>query len=177
MSIIDDVFQGLSKEVNRVQERGQEMFQSFNLTSQIKDLERKRAAKLVEIGKLIVDKHHRQKDVSEDSIKEKVAEAVGFEDQIAILQAELDQIKVQNDPSTPASKKAEAKAGYHPTPGFDCPHCNTPVSKDKKFCPACGGDIESQSDDGPVDVETAESENGNNNSADAGESSENGSKS
>ena len=133
------------------------MFQSFNLGNQIRDLERKRSAKLVEIGRLIVDKYHKQKDVSEDKVKEKVAEAVGYEDQIAILQAELDQIKVTNDPATPSSKKAEAKAGYHPTPGVDCPNCHAPVARDKKFCPGCGCDL-AKRDDAPVDVEPADEE-------------------
>ncbi|MBX3072304.1 hypothetical protein KF728_09910 [Candidatus Obscuribacterales bacterium] len=156
MSILDDMVNGISKEVNKVQERGQEMFQSFNLSSQIKDLERKKSAKLVELGRLIVDKHHLKKEVTEDQIQERVNEVVGYEDQIGILKAELDTLKTANDQSAPASARSEAKAGFKPTPGFECPRCHAPAARDRKFCPACGetlGAAPKAADDGPVDVE------------------------
>lgn len=168
MSIIDDVVNGVSKEVNKIQERGQEMFQSFNLSSQVRDLERKKSSKLIELGRLIVDKYHGGKEVSEDQIQERVSEVVGYDDQINILKAEMDSIKAANDPSTPQSTRAETKAGFRPTPGFECHRCHAPASRDKKFCPACGeslstgGSSSAKSDDGPVDVE-AESESGTEN--------------
>ncbi|HZT35247.1 MAG TPA: zinc ribbon domain-containing protein [Nitrososphaera sp.] len=173
MSIIDDVIQNVTKEVNKVQERGQEMFQSFNLKSQIGDLERKKGAKLTELGRLIVDKYHHNKELSEESIKEKVSEVVGYDDQINILQAELDQIKTANDPAAPTAQRAEAKAGFKPTPGYECPRCHAPASKDRKFCPACGETLggsgssgsskpadEKATDDGPLDVEAETEGNG-----------------
>lgn len=159
MSILDDMVNGISKEVNKVQERGQEMFQSFNLSSQIKDLERKKSTKLVELGRLVVDKHHLKKDVTDEQIQERVNEVVGYEEQIGILKAELDSLKAANDQNAPASSRSEAKAGFKPTPGYECPRCHAPAARDKKFCPACGETLNSAAraaDDGPVDVEPAE---------------------
>ncbi|MBZ0188783.1 MAG: hypothetical protein K8F91_21245 [Candidatus Obscuribacterales bacterium] len=162
MSIIDDVVQGISKEVNKVQERSQEMFQSFNLSTQVKDLERKKSSKLVELGRLTVDKLHHKKEVSDDLINEKIAEVIGYEEQINVLKSEIDALKVADDPNASTSKRAEAKAGFKPTPGFVCPHCEAPASKEKKFCPACGGNLHSkpQPDDAPLDVEPESEENG-----------------
>lgn len=155
MSIIDDLVSGVTKEANKIQERGQEMFQSFNLKSQVSDLERKKSAKLVELGRLIVDKYHGGKDVTEETIQERVSEVVGYEDQINILKAEMDAINKANDPSAPSSQRAEAKAGFKPTPGYECPRCHAPAARDKKFCPACGETLGAgKPDDGPVDVET-----------------------
>ncbi|MDZ4834504.1 MAG: hypothetical protein SGJ27_12065 [Candidatus Melainabacteria bacterium] len=160
MSIIDDLVTGVSKEVNKVQERGQEMFQSFNLSSQVRDLEKKKSSKLVDLGRLIVDKYHGGKDVSEDTIQERVSEVVGYEDQINILKAEMDAIK-PTDASAPTAQRSEAKAGFKPTPGYDCPRCHAPAARDRKFCPACGETLgAAKSDDGPVDVETEPESNG-----------------
>ncbi len=47
MGILDDVVQGIGKEVSRVQARGQEMMQSFNLQNQIRELEKKKTSKLL----------------------------------------------------------------------------------------------------------------------------------
>lgn len=154
MSIIDDLVTGVTKEANKIQERGQEMFQSFNLKSQVSDLERKKSTKLVELGRLVVDKYHGGKDVTEETIQERVSEVVGYEDQINILKAEMDALNKANDPSAPTSQRSEAKAGFKPTPGYECPRCHAPAARDKKFCPACGETLGAKSDDGPVDVET-----------------------
>lgn len=160
MSIFNDVVENISKEVSKVQERSQEMLQGFNINTQIRELERKKHKVLAELGELIVDKHHREKDISEDAVKEKVAEVVGYEDQINILEAELEATNVQRDPNASRSKKEAAKAGYKSTPGFKCPDCGTPASREKKFCPACGGQLREEEeeaprarDNGPLDVE------------------------
>jgi hypothetical protein len=158
MGFIDDIVNGVTKEVEKVQVRSQEMLQGYNLQTQIRDLERKRTAKLLEIGHLNVDKYHNHKDVSEDSIKDKVAEVAGYDHEISLLQAEVDAIKAANDPSAPASQKAETKAGFKPTPGFECPSCHAPASRDKAFCPICGAslkDAKAAASDGTdvIDVE------------------------
>lgn len=155
MSIFNDVVDNISKEVSKVQERSQEMLQGFNINTQIRELERKKTKVLAELGELIVDKHHHEKEISEDAVKEKVAEVVGYEDQIDILKAELEASNVQKDPNASRSKKEAAKAGYKSTPGFKCPDCGTPASREKKFCPACGGQLkeEEERDSGPLDVE------------------------
>lgn len=159
MSIFNDVVENISKEVSKVQERSQEMLQGFNINTQIRDLERKKTKMLSELGSLIVDKYHHEKEISEELVKEKVAEVVGYEDQIEILKAELEAQNVERDPKASRSKKAAAKAGYKSTPGFRCPDCGTPASRDKKFCPACGGQLEedkSSYSEGPLDVEPEE---------------------
>ena len=155
MTIIDDLMQGISKEVSKVQTRSQELLQGYNLQAQIKDLERKRTAKLLEIGRLVYDKYHADKEVAEDVLKDKTNEVAGYDSEIAILQSELDGLKVQTDPDTPQAKKSEAKAGYHASPGFECPSCHAPASKDKSFCPHCGEKL--KKDDDVVDVEPTES--------------------
>lgn len=143
MTIFDDIVQGVSKEVAKVQARSQEMLQSYNLQGQIRELDRKRIAKLLEIGKLIYDKYARNTDVSEDSLKSMVSEVETLEHDINELQAEIDNIKMQSDPSVPASQKAAAKAGFTPTPGYECPRCHAPASREKSFCPTCGESLKS----------------------------------
>ncbi len=154
MTIFDDVCNTISKEVGKVQQRSQEMMQQFNLNGQIRDLEKKKTAKLMEIGKLICDKYQHNQDVSEDSLKDKVNEIAGFDHEIETLQTELDGLRAANDPSASTSQKAEAKAGFTPTPGYECPSCHAPASKDKSFCPSCGESlVAKKSDDDTVDVE------------------------
>jgi hypothetical protein len=155
MTIIDDMFSGISKEFEKVQTKSQEIMQGYNLSNQIKDLERKRNAKLLEIGRLVCDKYLRNAELSEDSLKDKTNEVSGYEHEISLLQAEVDQLKTTNDPSTPASQRADAKAGYTPTPGFECPRCHAPAAKDKKFCPLCGESLKASDakSDGAIDVE------------------------
>jgi hypothetical protein len=154
MGLIDDFVQGVSKEVGKVQARSQEMLQSYNLTAQIRELERKKSTKLLEIGRLIFDKYERNTDVPETLLKEKVSEIVGYDHEINLLQNELDGLRMQSDPNTPTSKKADAKAGFNPTPGFECPRCHAPASKDKSFCPICGEPLKkSDGGDDVVDVE------------------------
>lgn len=158
MGLIDDFVQGVSREVSKVQTRGQEMMQGFNLQSQLRELERKKTAKLLEIGRLICDKYTRDVEVSEDVLKDKAHEVAGYDDEMAILQNELDSLKTVNDPSTPTSKRSEQKAGYNPTPGFECPSCHAPAARDKTFCPACGEKLKKTAEEDVVDVEPQESE-------------------
>ncbi len=141
MGLIDDFVQGVNREISRVQSRGQEMMQSYQLSSQIRVLEGKKSATLIEIGRLVFEKYQRAVEVSEDRLIEKAKEITGYEQEITVLQAELDQLKAQYDPDRPASQRAEAKAGYTATPGFVCPHCQAPAAADKSFCPACGGSL------------------------------------
>jgi hypothetical protein len=138
MTIFDDLVQGIGKEVSKVQARSQEMLQSYNLQNQIKELERKRTAKLLELGRLICDKYSRNANVDEDVFKDKSNEVVALEHEIGILQAEIDGMKMAADPNTPASAKANVKAGFTPTPGYTCPRCEAPASREKAFCPVCG---------------------------------------
>lgn len=153
MGLIDDFVQNVSKEVGKVQARSQEMLQGYNLGSQIRELERKKSTKLLEIGRLICDKYQRHVEVDEAILKDKVNEIVGYEHEITLLQNELDSMRMANDPNTPASKRADAKAGFTPTPGFECPRCHAPASKDKQFCPTCGEPLKKETGEETVDVE------------------------
>lgn len=156
MGLLDDVVQGIGKEVSRVQARGQEMMQSFNLQNQIRELEKKKTGKLLEIGRLVTDKYVKGEDVAEDVLKDKANEVAGYESEMQILQAEMDSLKV--DTEVPTSKKAEKGAGFHTSPGYECPNCHAPAARDKAFCPSCGeslkkaGSSSAPSDD-IVDVE------------------------
>ena len=163
MTIFDDLIQGVGREVTKVQARSQEMLQTYNLQNQIKDLERKRTAKLLELGRLVCDKYVREAHIDDDVFRDKANEVVAFEHEIGILQTEIDQVKLASDPNAPASAKAEAKAGFTPTPGYHCPRCQAPASKEKSFCPVCGESLKkgssapssgsSKGDDETIDVE------------------------
>ncbi len=147
MSLIDDLVQGFGKEVSKVQARSQDLMKAYNLSQEVRELERKKTAKLIEIGRLIYDKFEKKDDITDDIFKERVKETVAIEQDIIQLQAELDSLKMQNDPSTPASKKAEAKAGYTVTPGFECPNCHAPANREKSFCPTCGEPLKPSNED------------------------------
>ena len=144
MGLFDDLVQGINREITRVQAKSQEMLQTYNLSSQIRSLEGKVTALFIEIGKLVFDKYQRNQDVSDELLKEKTDEIVKCEQEIASLKAELEAIRAQFSPETSASQRADAKAGYTPTPGFTCPHCQAPASTDKAFCPLCGGSLKDQ---------------------------------
>ncbi len=147
MSIIDNVINTVTKEVNKVQSRAQEGIQAFNLANQIKELERKKHAKLAEIGRLVFDKHQNNKDVSDDLLKERCSEVSAVDHEISVLQSELDQIKVNHDPDATPSQKAEAKAGYSASPGAVCESCGANVNVDRPFCPACGSSLKNNGTD------------------------------
>ena len=138
MSLIDNLVTGFGKEVGKVQARSQELMRAYSLSQEIQELEKKKVTKFAEIGRLIYDKYEKQDDIPEQLLKERVKEIAAIDKDVASLQAELDSMKVQNDPNTSASKKAEAKAGYTATPGFDCPKCHAPANREKAFCPTCG---------------------------------------
>jgi rRNA maturation endonuclease Nob1 len=141
VSIIDNLVNTIQKEVGKVQEKSQEMMQGFNLSNQIKELERKKNARLIEIGRAIFDKYEHQKEVTEETLKDWVAECAALDHEMAVLQAELDQTKVKNDPDATPAQKAEAKAGYSASPGFTCHACGAPANRDKPFCPGCGASV------------------------------------
>jgi SMC interacting uncharacterized protein involved in chromosome segregation len=148
MGIFDEFVQGVGREISKVQARSQEMLQAYNLNSQIRTLEGKKSALLIEIGRLIFEKYQRQMEISDERLKAKTEEIVDIEHQVTVLQAELDALKVQSDPNTTASQRAQYQAGYNPTPGFTCPHCQAPANVEKSFCPACGGCLQGKSDNG-----------------------------
>lgn len=152
MTIIDDLLTGINKEFSKIQNKTEDALKGYNLSNQIKDIERKKTAKLIEIGKLVCDKYSRNSNVTEDELKDKANEIAGYDHEISLLQSELDTMKTQNDPNTSASQRAEAKAGYTPTPGYECPRCHAPANKEKAFCPLCGENLKC-SDDDIVDVE------------------------
>ena len=115
---------------------------------------------LLEIGRLIFDKYQRNAELVEDVLKDKTNEIAGYEHEINLLQGEIDSLKTVHDPDMPTSQKADAKAGYAPTPGFECSRCHAPANKEKAFCAACGEPLKNNgSDEGTIDVEP----NGDNN--------------
>jgi prefoldin subunit 5 len=157
MGLFDDVVQGINREITKVQSRGQEMMQTYQLNSQIRSLEGKKTATLIDIGRLVFEKYQRAAEVSEETLIEKAKEITGYDHEIAELQTQRDQMQAQYDPSRSASERAEAKAGYKTTPGFVCPHCQAPASRDKAFCPSCGGSLK----EGGNGTSAVDDENGN----------------
>ena len=137
---------GIGKEFEKVQNKSQEIMQNFNLQNQVKDIERKRNAKLLEIGRMVCDKYLRSQEVTEDQLKDKANEIAGYEHEMSLLQSEIDTAKTAQDPNSAASTRADAKAGYSPTPGFDCPRCHAPANREKAFCPLCGESLKAKSD-------------------------------
>jgi DNA-directed RNA polymerase subunit M/transcription elongation factor TFIIS len=160
MTMIDDVLNGIGKEFEKVQSKSQEIMQSYNLATQVKELERKRTAKLLELGRLVCDKYLRSADVTEDVLKDKANEVAGYEHEISIMQSEIDTMKTATDPNTPASAKADAKAGYSHSPGFECPKCHAPANRDKAFCPLCGSALKGSNGDGGDDIVDVEPSSG-----------------
>jgi hypothetical protein len=153
MTIIDDLMNGIGKEFEKVQNKSQEIMQSYNLQNQIKDIERKRNSKLLEIGRLVCDKYLRSAEISEDQLKDKANEVAGYEHEMSLLQQEIETSKTAQDPNAAASTRADAKAGYTATPGFECPRCHAPANREKAFCPLCGESLKSSKSDDVVDVE------------------------
>jgi len=154
MSLIDDLMQGLTRGVGEVKVRSQELMQAYNLQQEMKELERKKTAKFVEIGRLIYDKYERQDNLDEEVFKERVREIVIIEKDLVQLQAELDSLQAQSDPNIPASKKADVKAGYTATPGISCPKCHAPANKEKSFCPTCGEPLKQTNSQTEIDNQT-----------------------
>src|SRR3990167_1353351 len=102
MGIFDDIVQGVGREISRVQTRSQEMLQTYTLNSQIRTLEGKITATFIEIGRLVYDRYERKQEVSEDTLKGKTQEIVKHEQEIVVLKAELEALRVQSDPDAPA---------------------------------------------------------------------------
>jgi rubrerythrin len=153
MGLIDDFVQNITKEVEKVQARSAEMLETYNLSTQIRDLDKKRNARFLEIGRLIYERQHNSKEVGDDLIDDKVKEIAAYEQEIATLETEVESRRAANDPDAPASKRADSKAGFKPTPGYECPACHAPASKDKAFCPICGTSLKKPGEPDVVDVE------------------------
>jgi rubrerythrin len=153
VNILDNVLNTVAKEVSKVQTRSQEMLQQFNIQNQIRELKVKRQNKLADIGKMVYEKHENGVEYSEDALKEHVAEVSGIDHEIDVLQAEYDQIKINNDPDATPSQKAEAKAGYTASPGYTCHSCGAPANRERPFCPACGESIKNKNGTDEVEVE------------------------
>ncbi len=160
MGIFDDIVHGISREFSRVQERSQEMMQSYSLKGQIRTLEGRKTAALLEIGRLVYEKYQLSKEISEDTLKSQTDEIVGYEHEITVLKAEMEKLKAQYDPDASAAEKTEARAGYSHTPGFTCPHCQAPANSEKSFCPACGGVLGQEGQEVEVKVEEPASRDG-----------------
>jgi len=138
MGIFDDLVSNVSKELTRVQSRSQDMLKTYSLSSQIRTLERKKDAILLELGRMSFDRYERKLDVPDETFKSRTEEIADIDDEIADLQEELEALQLANDPNATASQKSQAKAGYHPSHGFACPKCKAPANEDKPFCPSCG---------------------------------------
>jgi len=141
MGLFDELVTSLGKEINRVQNRSQEMVKTYSLSSQIRTLERRKNGILTELGRMVFDKYERHLEITDENFKSRTEEIADIDDEIADLQDELEALQLANDPAASASQKSQAKAGYRPTSGFTCPKCEAPASQDKPFCPSCGSSL------------------------------------
>ncbi len=139
MGLVDDIFKNINQGISDIKDKSQEVMQSISLSSRINSLEAKKTAVLVNIGQLVYDKYEKGDEVSEELLKDKVKEVAEFEKEIRLAREELEGLKT--DPEAPRSQKAAAAAGYKPTPGFVCPHCQAPANANKYYCVACGGSL------------------------------------
>ncbi len=102
MGIFDDLIQGISKEVSKVQARSQVMIKTYNLGQELRELEQQKTARLAAIGRSIYDKYERQINVEEESLQAQCKDIVALEKDIAHLQKQLDDLKAERDSqSTP----------------------------------------------------------------------------
>lgn len=148
MGLFDDVVKGVNdgikqvgENINKIQNKSQELMQSVGLQNRVTSLEAKKQVALSNLGKLIYDKYEKGDEVGEDVIKRKVTEIAEVEKELELVKAELAQVKATHDPDQPVSSKAENMAGYSRTPGFTCPHCHAPANQEKLFCAFCGGEL------------------------------------
>lgn len=139
MGLFDDVVKNVQSTVSKLQNTSQEVVQTVSINSRINSLEAKKTASFTNIGRLVYDKYSKGDEVSEDLLKEKVKEIDEIQKEIDVLKADLAGMKAQHDPDVPRSAKADSKAGYTPTPGFECQTCHAPAARDKHFCVYCGG--------------------------------------
>ena len=110
VSLIDNVFNSVAREVNKVQTRSQDLMQTMSLQNQINELERRKTMRLAEIGKVVFDEKHNHAPAREDEVKRLCDEVASLEAEMAVLQAEIDKVKAKNDPDATPSQKAEASA-------------------------------------------------------------------
>lgn len=138
MGLFEDVVKNVQTTVSKLQNTSQEVVQTVSINSRINSLEAKKTASFTNIGRLVYDRYAKGDEVSDDLLKEKVKEIEEIQKEIDILKADLAGMKAQHDPDIPRSAKADSKAGYTPTPGFECPQCHAPAARDKHFCVYCG---------------------------------------
>jgi len=102
MGHIDDLIQGIGKELTNiqaaVQTRTQKMLKAYNLGQELRELEQQKTDQLVSIGRLICDKYERQINVSDESLQEQCKEISSLDKDIVHLQKQLDSLKMQSNP-------------------------------------------------------------------------------
>jgi hypothetical protein len=164
MGLFEDVVKNVQSTVSKLQNTSQEVVQTVSINSRINSLEAKKTASFTNIGRLVYDKYAKGDEVSDDLLKEKVKEIEEIHKEIDVLKADLAGMKAQHDPDVPRSAKADSKAGYTPTPGFECSQCHAPAARDKHFCVYCGNSL----GDEPEGKSSEKSSNGSAGNGDSG---------
>jgi ubiquinone biosynthesis protein UbiJ len=93
MGFIDEMIQGLSKEVENIKARSQIMLRIYHLDQEIKDLQQQKTDQLASIGSVIYDKYQQQIMPSEEPLRQKCTEIQAIEKDIADLQTQLGRLK------------------------------------------------------------------------------------
>jgi ubiquinone biosynthesis protein UbiJ len=99
MGFIDDLIQGFDKEINNIKERSQTMVKAYNFSQELRELERQKKDLLVAIGKAIYAKYSQEIVPDEETLKRKCEEIAVLEKDIAYLQKQLEDLKVNTNSS------------------------------------------------------------------------------
>jgi chromosome segregation ATPase len=101
VGILDQVVDGIGRELTKIQSRSEEMLHIHNLKSQIRTLEGRCTALLIEIGRMVFDKYQRNVNVGDEAFISKTQELSSLEHDITSLRSEIDAMRGNTGEESP----------------------------------------------------------------------------